>query len=385
MPVARNEALEAELAREPDITAPFLVHADWLQAQGDPRGELIAIQAGLADQPSVVQQEVERDHPPVGFGPLRTWSGNALAVANDALLATHRNHFLAPLLFKSRKQAPSVEWYCGYWRKLRFRVHYDLRTRARELLAQALAHPSARVLRELTVGSLFDDPGVDALPATLPPTLRLLYVGDFAFPDETELSWSTVGDVSGLYPRAPQLETLILQGGMIELGDRVELPQLRHLELITAGLHGESLRAIAGSALPVLERLIVWTGTADQGGDVALDDLRQLIGASFPKLRHLAIKNCAYADELIPLLLASPLLDQLRVLDLSLGTLTADGVTALEQGRDRLAHLERLDVSWSLLDAPAVERVRRLAREVHTHDQRPDVIDDPERYPAVGE
>jgi uncharacterized protein (TIGR02996 family) len=46
-PIARNRDLEAAIAIDPDQPGPYLVYADWLQEQGDPRGELIALQAAL--------------------------------------------------------------------------------------------------------------------------------------------------------------------------------------------------------------------------------------------------------------------------------------------------------------------------------------------------
>src|SRR5688572_17110671 len=42
-PVERNLELEAVIAADPDAVEPYLVYADWLQARGDPRGELIVV------------------------------------------------------------------------------------------------------------------------------------------------------------------------------------------------------------------------------------------------------------------------------------------------------------------------------------------------------
>src|SRR5262245_51595688 len=40
---AHNAKLEAAIAADPDDADAYLVYADWLQAQGDPRGELIVL------------------------------------------------------------------------------------------------------------------------------------------------------------------------------------------------------------------------------------------------------------------------------------------------------------------------------------------------------
>lgn len=44
--------LEAAIVAHPDEAAPYLVAADWLQARGDPHGELIALMRGLESEQS---------------------------------------------------------------------------------------------------------------------------------------------------------------------------------------------------------------------------------------------------------------------------------------------------------------------------------------------
>ncbi|MEO8840737.1 MAG: TIGR02996 domain-containing protein, partial [Kofleriaceae bacterium] len=50
--MARNEQLERRLADHPDDRATYEVYADWLQTQGDPRGELILLMLRAEDQPN---------------------------------------------------------------------------------------------------------------------------------------------------------------------------------------------------------------------------------------------------------------------------------------------------------------------------------------------
>jgi hypothetical protein len=275
--------------------------------------------------------------------------------------------------------------YCGYWRKLRATgTLYDDGPDA-ALLQQLLAHPSARWLRQLSIGTTLDRPLVEALPETIPLTLHTLYLGDFVYPDESEISWTRVGDVAEVYERVPQLEHLVLQGAEIDLGPRVELPRLRSLELVTGGLPGAALRAIAASPLPALEQLVVWTGDDGYGCTTTLDDLRSLLAAEFPRLRHFALKNSALAERAIPHLLRWPGLSRLQVLDLSLGTLGPQGVADLVAGREKLAHLERLDLSNSFLTPADIDQVRDLCRHVVVAEQRTEDRDEHARYVAVGE
>lgn len=78
--MASNEELERRLADHPDDRATYEVYADWLQTQGDPRGELIMLMLRAEDQPnarlaaqiSAFQQRHVHDlH--VAFGGTLTW------------------------------------------------------------------------------------------------------------------------------------------------------------------------------------------------------------------------------------------------------------------------------------------------------------------------
>src|SRR5687768_8288176 len=49
--MATHGELEARILADPDDADAYLVYADWLQARGDPRGELITVQQRLAASP----------------------------------------------------------------------------------------------------------------------------------------------------------------------------------------------------------------------------------------------------------------------------------------------------------------------------------------------
>ena len=46
--MTRNAQLETAIIARPGDPARYAVYGDWLQAQGDPRGELVSVQAALA-------------------------------------------------------------------------------------------------------------------------------------------------------------------------------------------------------------------------------------------------------------------------------------------------------------------------------------------------
>jgi uncharacterized protein (TIGR02996 family) len=351
-PTARDASLEAEIARDPEAIDPYLVYADWLQQHGDPRGELISLQAKATPETDA---------------------------AAAAMIERWPERFGGALEERDR-----VEWHCGYWRRLHFAPGPDSDA-SYFRLARVLGHDSARFLRALAISTNYGQPIAKLVPAELPPTVRSLHLGDFIFPDESELTWTTVGDATAVYRTVPQLERFALQGAEIILGDRIELRRLRALELVTAGLPGETARAIVRSELPELDTLIVWTGDDTGGGSTTAADLLGLFASPRPQLRHFGLVNCAITDELVLALVEAPWLPQLRVLDLSKGTLTADGIAILERARDRLGDLERLEVSENLLDDDACARAAALARTVNVADQRFGDLDEGARYPAVTE
>jgi len=49
--LVRNAAMEKLIAKAPDNPEGYLVYADWLEQQGDPRGELVNLQYRLATKP----------------------------------------------------------------------------------------------------------------------------------------------------------------------------------------------------------------------------------------------------------------------------------------------------------------------------------------------
>ena len=138
----------------------------------------------------------------------------------------------------------------------------------------------------------------------------------------------------------------------------------------------------ASCARPKLERLALCFGDRNYGCDCTAGDVARLVDQALPPtLVHLGLANAAFADELVPLLARSPLLRQLRTLDLSLGTLSDDGAALIVQHADAFAHLERLDISETSVTTSGVGALRRVVREVVDNEMKPAA----DRYCAIGE
>ncbi|MFT3697070.1 MAG: TIGR02996 domain-containing protein [Kofleriaceae bacterium] len=369
--MASNPQLEQAIESNPDDKTAYSVYADWLQSQGDPRGELVALSLAGGDT-TAAQAKV--------LGPLaeyaKTFDGN------DGDTFTWKNGFIDSAFLSHNTYS---------------KPQGDL-TKGLQLL---LDHPAARFLRELRF-AFNNDPNedncqslIDVLAAQPRPTIKSLFFGDIKYAgaardedqgEDTEISWYSVGNLSELWKSVPNLEKLIVTSGSAEsamaggtqLGE-LNLPKLKHLEFRTGGLEKSNFDAIVASQTPALEHLDVWIGREDYGCSVGTDEIANLVSRQdIPKLKHLGIMNCEFVDEIVGLLTESTLVRGLRELDLSLGCLTDDGVEQLTS--DDLAwSLDKLDVSRNLLtDASALDGV---AKTVIADDQR----DADSHYAAVGE
>ncbi len=94
-----------------------------------------------------------------------------------------------------------------------------------------------------------------------------------------------------------------------------------------------------------------------------------------------------FAEELAGAVVSSRLIKQLRVLDLSRGTLGDEGAKLLAGAKRSLQHLEVLDLSDNYLTSAGVKLVKGLAKKVIVDDQREpyDWDEDKRRYASVGE
>ncbi|MFD8009861.1 STM4015 family protein [Streptomyces sp. NPDC058955] len=178
--------------------------------------------------------------------------------------------------------------------------------------------------------------------------LEAVFLGDMTVED-CEISWIAQSDVTPLLAAYPALRELGVRGG-----SRLAFPSVRHtgletLVVETGGLRAEVVRGIAGSDLPALERLELWLGTDEYGGDSSPADLAPLLsGEAFPALRSLGLCNSVIEDQVAAAVASAPVVARLDRLDLSMGVLTDEGAAALLDGQP-LTHLRELDLSHHYL------------------------------------
>jgi uncharacterized protein (TIGR02996 family) len=361
---ASNPELEAAILKDPEGVDGYLVYGDWLQAQGDVRGELVALQAAQ------LQGESSRHHQ-----------------EEKVLLEKHKEALLGEVA--EHLEYVQLTWHLGFLKSARVAVEYDAEVEMGELLPALLSSPSARFLRELTVGLAssegendYDDV-IKVIARSAPRTLRSLFIGDFTS-DETELSWSNMGNAAPLWKALPGLREVKLRSGSMTLGT-LELPECRRFVVETGGLSRASMKSIAQATWPRLEVLEVWFGSESYGAECTVKDVQPVLeGKGLGSLKELGLMNAEFTADLVKVLPGSKVLPQLTRLDLSMGTLADPEVDTVLAAQPALAHLRELDLSENLLSEGAVERLRAMGPFVKADNQR-EMYDEDERYVAVGE
>lgn len=389
-----NEAeLEAKLLENPDDLAALLVYADFLQSKGDPRGELIALQhAGKTKEAEAHLAQ----HREALYGPL--WGYRKTLDGLDADAFTWRLGFI-------RSARLGYDSYAVGNAKVDAGVDTS-ETALSTALTALLQHPSGRLLEELVITiNMLDDGGYfGPVLATLAergaPALRRLRVGEFSCAGgpggegdyEYEISWTSLGDASALWKALPRLERLVLQTGLggssadqtDDVIGAIDLPKLRHLEIVTGGLSSECARSIAAATWPSLERMDLWFGSPNYGGDAGIAEIEALLeGSRLPKLRRLGLMNAEFTDDLCERIGGAPIVSRLEELSLAYGTMSDAGASALAGSAASLRHLRRLDLSENCLTAAGVAAVSGICKEVDTSEQKDGSGED--RYVSLSE
>jgi len=271
---AFSAELEAAIIESPDDVAPRLVYGDWLQAQGDVRGEWVTLSASI--------EATALPH---------------LRAAGVAFVERNRR----ALLGAGAQLLPGmwIGWRAGFIDELRLAPFTGQRGYARAACA-LLEHPSCRFVRCVALGEV---PGAEAILARL-------------------------GEL-----RPPLLESVLVEPA-IDSAPLAELRSLRRLGLDLAqplcalpGLVELFVSAMASEWVllehwPVLEELAI-----DLGGRTVSSQTLERILARTPVLRRLRLLDARGVDG--PIATLTPLAERLELLDLSHCDLGPRGVSEL--------------------------------------------------------
>jgi len=246
-PEAHIDEPMAGVHAQPDDPVRYLVLGDQLQAQGDPRGELIAVQVAIA-------MGDERDE---------------LHSREKELLALHQEAWLGPL---AQLEHPwEVEWYCGFLRKLSLRAQ-GYGTLAAGALEALVGTGSIALLRSLEIrGGEQLDAVVHGLGRRSWPHLERLVLGGA---DGAAKSSARASDLLRTLPALTELELAISPA---EMG-HFQHPRLSRLALRVAD--GRSLRGLDLGGLEALSELAIHIHAPD-----STESLAAVIGVPLQRLQ----------------------------------------------------------------------------------------------------
>jgi len=197
-------------------------------------------------------------------------------------------------------------------------------------------------------GEAYEDANTDIVLKTLVknkaaiPNLQSLFLNDIVS-EECELSWIVEGDLTPVWEHFPNLKAFKVRGYPGEMG-KISMPKLENFTIECSGMKKKNLEQLFEADMPNLTHLELWVGTDDYGGETGVSDWSPLLsGKLFPKLKYLGLRNCSYADDLAKVIASAPILERLETLDMSLGTMTDEGASALYQS-SRVRALKHLDL-----------------------------------------
>jgi uncharacterized protein (TIGR02996 family) len=327
-------SLESILLENPDNAEAWLVYADYLQQQGDVRGELIALehQGAYKQAKAILEQNKalwlkNTDGTPAGRSFLENW----LLQSSEAILG----------------------WKYGFLQSISLQPLASYRSDAQEplpVVEQALklllGSRSALFLREIYL-RIDSDYIPQSFSKSLPCCNRL-----WILPGSELADPSVIGPLDHLPMLLPALRELRLAGWgrLLRLGDS-SWSSLKELSLEIADPEQALADNLANTPFPQLQRLKLVLDYWELGTDI----ISPVIGRTSWPLRHLHIEGTDLGDTLVQILLDSPLLPQLETLSLPANELPEAAILRLIHHADRLKHLKNLDISNNNLP-PSLER-----------------------------
>ncbi len=265
----------------------------------------------------------------------------------------------------------------------------------RDWIIEFLELPNVAAVTGMVIGmweGAWDSTGSGSIVETLVaasdqlPNLTALFIGEI-LQEESEISWIQQSDMAPLFGAFPNLTHFGVRGGTgLSLGV-LQHNALQELVVQTGGLPSQILRDLGKSDLPALEHLELWLGDDGYGWDGTIEDVKALLKpGNFPALTYLGLRNSMIADEIADMIALHPILKQVKILDLSLGTLGDAGGQALLNS-PYLPHLQELRLAHHYFSDEMVEKLKALTVKVDVSDPQKGDNDGGRvwRYVAVGE
>ncbi|RCJ29283.1 hypothetical protein A6769_35780 [Nostoc punctiforme NIES-2108] len=217
--------------------------------------------------------------------------------------------------------------------------------------------------------------------------LKAVFIGDI-ISDECEISWIQQSDISPILQAYPKLEILQIRGGDgLQFSPPIRHDRLKALIVETGGLSRDTVAQICQMNLRALEHLELWFGSEDYGGNCWIEDIHPILfEEKFPNLTYLGLRNSQFTDEIVSLIVNSPVIDYISVLDLSMGTLSDAGAEEL-LNCSAINNLDILNISENFLSQAIIEKFSELDVRVLANNQNKEEYDSyiHSRYCSVSE
>lgn len=345
-------ALESALVENPNDLATHYAYADYLQEQGDPRGEFIQIQLAFEDPQ---RSEAERQRLQArAMALLREHKREWLGILADELFSPIE---LAGWTFSGKNSRPEYHFARGWLDALILRevAGYIRRTDLGPLLCLA---PEARLMRKLILE--YDDGLVEALldsPYLL--NLRVFQLGRSA--RSADFLWSHVSspllaELIAKLPRIEELRLFVREFDAARLFNLSNMSSLRILQVYNFNQRHPLEVLAANASLGSLTHLLLHPC----GSRIELTGARAIVNS--PHLRsltHLQLHRSDLGDVGCTEIVTSGILKRLKMLDLRYGEITDAGARILADCPD-LRRLELLDIERNALTQTGIDALRRV-------------------------
>jgi uncharacterized protein (TIGR02996 family) len=372
-------AFERALAENPDDRATWSAYADYLDEQGDLRGEFMQVQLALEDE---ARSREERKR---------------LRAREKELLKEHEQVWLANLAPHLLDRAPDEEGRPATEHRWRHGVLSELKVDCLTVrLAQALADsPAARFLHKLHVvgpayyfdledrrtprrfpgpwGDRRSQEWLELLGTSLLRSLRVFQMGDIDGepPEEGWVDNHTYAPgIERLIAEMPRIEELHLLCKEYDRAALFALPNLTNLGVLRMYAMGVpysgedeyeiELDALARNpALGKLTHLMLHPHYGFDRSFIPLGRVAPVFRSQYLKsLVHLQLRLSDMGDEGVREIVASGILKRLRWLDLRHGCITDEGANLFASCPDA-RRLDRLDLSRNAVTAAGLEALRK--------------------------
>ncbi|HEY7423025.1 MAG TPA: WGR domain-containing protein [Gemmataceae bacterium] len=364
-----REALEDALVANPADLAAHMAYADYLQEQGNPRGEYIQVQLALEDpsRSPAERKELQKREAKLFKQHGREWLGE-----------------LAPYLIDKQQEAKRREWDPDAGYVFQFRRGWldsleltNYRLAFTRILARA---PQMRLLRRLVLNEgSFEEPGEyepgDDVPAdAYSPALfallrspylgniRVLQFGEQADDDQDYFNCHMSGEVLiGLVKLMPRLEELYVLSQDVDTDQLFSLKTLNNLRILQVyHMDNYPLQKLAKNpSLNNLTHLLIHPHCMREDEPyLRLPQVRAVVRSTALKsLTHLRLRQCDMGDQGVEEIVASGILKRLKLLDLRNGRITDTGARLLA-GCPDLRNLELLNLNRNCLTADGIAALK---------------------------